>query len=101
MALITFTVRYLFFMNSVDIKLNQRVKMILLFTAPCILTAMLTPIMLKDLIAHNDLAALLTSSYFWAGCCAIILSALIRNTLTVIVLSMAVFYALRSSGYLS
>lgn len=101
MAAITFAVRYLFFTNSVDIKLNHRLKSVLIFTAPCILTAMLTPIMFKGLIDNKDLAMLFTSSYFWAGCCAIILSVFIKNTFLVIALSMIIFYGLRNSGYLS
>lgn len=94
MAVITFTVRYLFFSNSIEIKINDKIKTILSFTAPCILTAMLVPIAFKDVVALNTSMALLSSSYFWASLCAVVLSLLLRNTLLVIVLSLLIFYGL-------
>lgn len=96
MAVITFTVRYLFFSNTVEIKINEKIKMVLSFTAPCILTAMLVPIAFKDIVEAHVLKNLLVSSYFWASLCAVVLSLLIRNTLLVIILSMLIFYGLNT-----
>lgn len=95
MAAITFLVRYVFFTTIIDIKLSERVKTVLFFTAPCILTAMLVPIMFHDVIEAKELASVFSSSYFLAGFCAIVFSLLIRHTLLVILLSMFVFYVLR------
>lgn len=115
MALITFSVRYAFFTSMVDIKLTPAIKNILTFTAPCVLTAMLVPIMFQDMLTMsihgtsttsiNTTATtstifqmgqiLMSSSYFWASMFALLASFFIRQTLLVIILSMLVFYALR------
>lgn len=116
MAFITFSVRYAFFTSMVDIKLTPAIKNILTFTAPCVLTAMLVPIMFQDMLTMsthgtsttsiNTTAttsttifqmgqSLMTSSYFWASMFALLASFFIRQTLLVIILSMLVFYALR------
>ncbi len=95
MAIITFSVRYVFFTNSVKIQLNNRIKTILLFTAPCILTAMTVPILFQDILHTKETLSIFSSSYFLAGVCAIIFSLLIENTLLVIMLSMVVFYGIR------
>lgn len=115
MAFITFSVRYAFFTSMVDIKLTPAIKNILTFTAPCVLTAMLVPIMFQDMLTMSihgtsttsiNMTAtsttifqmgqsLMTSSYFWASMFALLASFFIRQTLLVIILSMLVFYALR------
>ncbi|PIE46193.1 MAG: branched-chain amino acid ABC transporter [Gammaproteobacteria bacterium] len=63
MACITFAVRYAFFMRSVPIKLNRHARQFLIFTAPCILTAMWAPIVFAETIAYFNL--LLLSSVCW------------------------------------
>lgn len=98
MACITFAVRYAFFTASINVRLHPQVKRLLAFTAPCILTAMTMPIMFQEGLNNASFSGLLHSSYFWAGLLAIGLSLLIRQTLLVIVLSMAGFYALRYFG---
>lgn len=104
MAVITFSVRYVFFINTVTFKLHPQLKNLLIFTAPCILTTMFIPIMFQDMfhgLKHTDadviqmFASLLNSSYFWACCITILLSLYIRQTLLVIILGMLAFYVLR------
>ncbi len=109
MALITFSVRYVFFTTHFRISLTKPMKNILTFTAPCVLTAMLVPIMFQDVLNPEQtqqlaqsltiqayVSQLLSSSYFWAGIFAIIASLFIRQTLLVVILSMLVFYGLRA-----
>lgn len=110
MAMITFAVRYVFFTTTFEIRLPNWVKTLLTFTAPCILTAMFVPIMFQDLLGSSGhessvgmvsttlietLQNLASSSYFWASVFAIVCSMLVRNTLLVILMSMAVFFALK------
>ncbi len=90
MAMITFAVRYAFFARSLPIKLGRHAKQFLIFTGPCVLTAMWTPIVFNDAITHFDLL----NPYLLAGAFAVVASLLIRQTLVVILLSMAVFYFL-------
>ncbi len=91
MACVTFSVRYAFFMRTLPIKLNRHARQFLIFTAPCVLTALWTPIVFGDAVA--ELNAL--NPYVLAGGFAVVASLLIRNTLAVIGLSMGVFYFLR------
>ncbi|MDP8088452.1 AzlC family ABC transporter permease [Pasteurella atlantica] len=44
----------------------------------------------------KQVTALIDSSYFWAGICAILFSIFIKHTFTVIILSMVAFYGLRT-----
>lgn len=97
MACITFIMRYVFFMKILHIQLNDTIKTILSFTAPCILTAMLVPIMFQDMLAINkDILSVFSSAYFLAGVCTVVLSLFVRNALLVIIISMVIFYALRT-----
>ncbi len=91
MACITFSVRYAFFMRSLPIKLNRHARQFLIFTAPCILTAMWTPIVFTE----SFRTVILVNPYLLAGLFTVVASLLIRNTLLVIGLSMVVFYGLR------
>ncbi len=109
MAMITFSVRYVFFTTHFRITLTKPIKNLLTFTAPCVLTAMVVPIMFQDMLPAEQSNAniivqdclshgyqLLHSSYFWAGLFTIIASLFIRQTLLVVVLSLLVFYGLRN-----
>lgn len=98
MAVITFTARYFFFTTSFQIRLHPRVEELLAFTAPCILIALVVPIVFQAGLAGSGGIELLNSSYFWAGLLAIGWSLVIRQTLLVIILSMAGFYAMRYFG---
>ncbi len=108
MTMITFSVRYVFFMTSLNMQLNDKIKTILLFTAPCVLTTMIVPIMFQDLLRAdflqegwlqtNGSMSVLSSGYLLASVCAIVFSRLMKNTLLVIVLSMLVFYGVRFMG---
>ncbi len=91
MAGITFAVRYAFFARSLPIKLNRHARQFLMFTAPCVLTAMWTPIVFVDSLQQSNLL----NPYLLAGLFAVVASLLIRHTLVVIGLSMLVFYLLR------
>ncbi len=95
MAVITFSVRYAFFSGMIKIKLTPTIKNILTFTAPCVLTAMIIPIMFQEGL-NSQFSAILHSSYFWAGIFSIVASLFIRQTLLVVILSMLVFYGLRN-----
>ncbi|MEN6670356.1 AzlD domain-containing protein [Psychrobacter sp. B38] len=98
MAVITFISRYFFFTTSFQIRIPPRIEALFVFTAPCILIALVVPIVFQAGLAESGEIGLLSSSYFWAGLLAIGLSVVIRQTLLVIILSMAGFYALRSFG---
>ena len=89
---------YFFFTTTFQIRIPPRVEALFVFTAPCILIALVVPIVFQAGLAESGESRLLGSSYFWAGLLAVGLSVMVRQTLLVIVLSMAGFYALRYFG---
>lgn len=96
MASISFCVRYAFFSHTVPIKINHRMGKLLLFTAPCVLVAMIIPIMFKDYLSQSqNIASTLNNNYFLASVVTIIISFIIRNSLAIIVLGMLSFYLLK------
>ncbi|AZZ99906.1 AzlD domain-containing protein [Pseudoalteromonas sp. R3] len=93
MALITFFMRYAFFMEKLPIKLDLRVQRFLSFTAPCILTAMAAPIVFGEVaLSSEDI----TNPFLLAGIIAVVLSLLVKNTLFVVLASMGVFFSLKT-----
>lgn len=92
MATITFSCRYLFFARSISFELGPRLKRVLSFAAPSVLTAMWVPIVF---LGHeNSELDLLYSPFLYAGLIAVLLSLKIKNTLVVVVSSMSIFVLL-------
>ncbi|WP_440054514.1 AzlD domain-containing protein [Pseudoalteromonas sp. T1lg65] len=93
MACITFFMRYAFFMDKLPIKLDVRVQRFLSFTAPCILTAMAAPIVFGTMeFTTTDI----NNPFLIAGVITILLSLFVKNTLVVVLASMAVFFVLKN-----
>jgi len=93
MSAITFGCRYLFLSKTFAFNIGERAKRLLSFTAPSVLTAMWVPIVF---MGHQDTEfELLNSPFLWAGVLAVILSLRSKNTLLVVVSSMAVFVGLK------
>ena len=92
MSAITFSVRYVFFSSHMSFELNEKVNNFLKFTAPCILTAMWTPIVFGSI---DQESSLLNNPYLIAGVATILISLLIKNTLTVVLLSISIFACLK------
>lgn len=90
MAAITFSVRYLFFITNLPFKLNYKAKEFLKFTGPCVLSAMVAPIMFTPV---DDL--IIYSPYLIGGIATIIMALIIRNTLMVVFLGMIIFLLLK------
>ncbi|NOH78820.1 AzlD domain-containing protein [Vibrio sp. RE86] len=93
MAAITFSCRYLFFMNSLPITLGPKVQALLKYTAPSVLTAMWVPIVF---FGHETIEeSFITSPFLYAGILTVIASLKIKNTLAVVVIGMSSFLLLQ------
>ncbi len=88
MACITFTSRYLLLMQSVPIILGPRVRRVLTYTAPAVLTALWVPIVFKPSLSLSEV---IQPSYLVAAVVACILSRLFKNPLIAVLVSFAVF----------
>ncbi|OED45089.1 hypothetical protein ACH42_05820 [Endozoicomonas sp. (ex Bugula neritina AB1)] len=88
MSVITFYMRYAFFIKSIPIKLNRNTQRFLKYTAPCILMSMAAPIVFGGLeVGMNDLS----NPFLIAGIFTILVSLFIKNTLGIVFLSMIMF----------
>ena len=93
MATITFTCRYLFLSKKWPFELGEKVKSILTYTAPSVLTAMWVPIVF--LSYENTGASFLSSPFLLAGIACVLLSLKSKNTLLIVILSMLLFSLLQ------
>lgn len=92
MAAITFLCRYLFFMKTLPIKLGDKSKRMLKFTAPSVLTAMWAPIVF---LGHqNSGVDFIQSQYLYGGLITIALSLKVKNTLIIVTTGMVSFIAI-------
>ena len=88
MSIITFFMRYAFFIKNIPIKLNENTERFLRFTAPCLLVSMAAPIVFGGIKwGVSDL----TNPFLIAGMSTILISLIIKNTLFVVFLSMMIF----------
>jgi len=88
MAAITFSSRYLLLMQSIPIALGPRIRRLLTYTAPAVLTALWVPIVFKP---TSELAQILAPEYAVAALVAAVLSKLHKNPLVAVILSFVTF----------
>lgn len=93
MGAIVFFNRYCFLAPSLPVRLSQRMRTLLSFSVPAVLTAICGPI-----VAFNgdEWRALPENPYLWGALLAIVLAFFLRNTLVVVLLSMLMFILLRT-----
>ena len=93
MTCITFSCRYLFLSRLVSFELSPRIKRVLSFTAPAVLTAMWVPIVL---LGHQSSdVTFFNSPFLYAGLLTVLLSLKIKNTLAVVSIGMCAFMVFR------
>jgi branched-subunit amino acid transport protein len=89
MTCITFSCRYFFFSKAVPFELGPKMKRLLSYTAPSVLTTMWVPIVF---LGHKSAdSAFISSPFLFAGLITVILSLKVKNTLAVVALGMSSF----------
>ncbi|AHG21760.1 branched-chain amino acid ABC transporter [Chania multitudinisentens RB-25] len=93
MGVIVFFNRYCFLAPGLPVRLSQRMRTLLSFSVPAVLTAICGPI-----IAFNgdEWRALPENPYLWGAIFAVVLAFFLRNMLAVVLLSMLMFILLRT-----
>lgn len=91
MALIIFISRYLFLEPKLPLKLSEQALAFLSYSAPAVLTAILTPIVF---IVEGELQISLANPYLISAVAAVALALITKNTLLTTVLSMLLFFYL-------
>jgi len=92
MAVITFTVRYVFLARSVPIAISPAAQRLLTYSAPAVLTAMWVPIVFMP---NGELAMSVTNPSLLAAIIAVILAVSRVHMLVVVIASMVSFLLLR------
>lgn len=91
MGLVVFFNRYCFLVPNIPLRLPPRIKALLGFSAPAVLTAICGPIVAFD---GDQWRALPDNPYLWGAVFAVILAFFLRNMLAVVALSMLIFITL-------
>ena len=92
MALVTFSVRYIFLARSIPIRINDTMKRFLRFSAPAVLTALTIPIVF---FPEGELHASPTNPFILGAIIAVGLSLTRLPTIWVLLMSMASFVAFK------
>ncbi|MCS2148274.1 AzlD domain-containing protein [Scandinavium manionii] len=91
LAAIVFFNRYVFLEPNVPLKIPGIINKALKYSAPCLLTAICGPIILMD---HGVVRSFPLNPYFVAAIFSIIISLVIRNIVSAVLLSLAIFYGI-------
>jgi branched-subunit amino acid transport protein len=93
MTCITFFCRFFFFSKTVPFELGPKIKRVLSYTAPSVMTAMWVPIVF---LGHQESREdFITSPFLIAGIATVLFSLLMKNTLAVVVFGMSTFVLLK------
>ena len=91
LAVIVFLNRYILLEPNLPLRLPKWFQQSLQYSAPCLLTAIATPIVFMDGQAFRDS---LLNPYFIATMMTVLIALVVKRTLWTILLSLAIFYGL-------
>jgi len=92
LALVVFMNRYILLEPNIPLRLPKWFQQSLQYSAPCLLTAIATPIVFMD--EQGVFRSTLLNPYFLATVLTIGIAYTVRHTLATIILSLVCFYAL-------
>lgn len=92
LAVIVFCNRYLLLEPRLPLRLPEKLKQSLNYSAPCLLAAVTAPIVFEHSQALSVQA--INQPYLWGALSCILLAYRLKNTLLVIILSVLIFYTL-------
>lgn len=92
LALVVFMNRYILLEPNIPLRLPKWFQQSLQYSAPCLLTAIATPIVFMD--EQGVFRSTLPNPYFIATVLTIGIAYTVRHTLATIIISLACFYAL-------
>lgn len=92
LAIVVFMNRYILLEPNIPLRLPKWFQQSLQYSAPCLLTAIATPIVFMD--EHGAFRSTLLNPYFLATLLTIVIAYKVKHTLVTIILSLACFYGL-------
>ncbi|ELZ5939220.1 MULTISPECIES: AzlD domain-containing protein [Providencia] len=91
LTVIVFSLRYVFLIPQLPIRLPLFIKQALSYSAPCLLTAICAPVILLE---SHELRSFPDNPYLWGALFCVIAASLLKNMLLTVGLTLAFFYSL-------
>ncbi|ENG4183645.1 AzlD domain-containing protein [Providencia rettgeri] len=88
---IVFTLRYIFLIPQLPIRLPLVVRQALSYSAPCLLTAICAPVILLE---NHEIRSFPDNPYFWGALFCVVVASVLKNMLLTVGLTLVFFYSL-------
>ncbi|CAG9419400.1 AzlD domain-containing protein [Providencia sp. PROV188] len=88
---VVFSLRYIFLIPQLPIRLPLIVRQALSYSAPCLLTAICAPVILLE---NHELRSFPDNPYLWGALFCVVAASLLKNMLVTVGLTLVFFYGL-------
>ncbi|EMD0751924.1 AzlD domain-containing protein [Providencia rettgeri] len=88
---IVFTLRYIFLIPQLPIRLPLVVRQALSYSAPCLLTAICAPVILLE---NHEIRSFPDNTYLWGALFCVVVASVLKNMLLTVGLTLVFFYSL-------
>ncbi|MEX9867868.1 AzlD domain-containing protein [Providencia huaxiensis] len=88
---VVFTLRYIFLIPQLPIRLPLVVRQALGYSAPCLLTAICAPVILLE---NHELRSFPDNPYLWGALFCVVVALVLKNMLLTVGLTLVFFYSL-------
>lgn len=88
---VVFSLRYIFLIPQLPIRLPLIVRQALSYSAPCLLTAICAPVILLE---NHELRSFPDNPYLWGALFCVVAASLLKNMLVTLGLTLVFFYGL-------
>ncbi|UBX48571.1 AzlD domain-containing protein [Providencia alcalifaciens] len=88
---VVFSLRYIFLIPQLPIRLPLIVRQALSYSAPCLLTAICAPVILLE---NHELRSFPDNPYLWGALFCVVAASLLKNMLITVGLTLAFFFGL-------
>ncbi|MTB65785.1 AzlD domain-containing protein [Providencia sp. wls1943] len=88
---VVFSLRYIFLIPQLPIRLPLIVRQALSYSAPCLLTAICAPVILLE---NHELHSFPDNPYLWGALFCVVAASLLKNMLVTVGLTLVFFYGL-------
>ena len=88
---VVFSLRYIFLIPQLPIRLPLIVRQALSYSAPCLLTAICAPVILLE---NHELRNFPDNPYLWGALFCVVAASLLKNMLITVGLTLVFFYGL-------
>ncbi|HBO21962.1 MULTISPECIES: AzlD domain-containing protein [unclassified Providencia] len=91
LTVIVFSLRYVFLIPQLPVRLPLIIRQALSYSAPCLLTAICAPVILLE---NNEMRSFPDNPYLWGALFCVVAASLLKNMLLTVGLTLIFFYGL-------